>query len=202
MNGWQTSDHKLYLEYGGGSSGCNKLDSGDIKLLPEHWYHVALRLRAGLAALYIDGVVVGSRSSGEPHGVQRQRALHVGSYEGSLSLSGNISHLAVLHGAPEGAERAIMDVRSAPRAAGLVSLFTLVDASAEADGSIATDASGRHTGVYKFRVQGHSVPGLRIELVDGLGGRIVTEEMRAVSNKEGLVRREAVKAAMKHAWGR
>ena len=93
VNGWQSSDRKLYLEYGSDSSGCHKVDSGEVRLLPARWYHVALRLRIGRAALYVDGALVGSLSEGEPHGVQRRRAMHVGSYDGAYPLYGNISQL-------------------------------------------------------------------------------------------------------------
>lgn len=106
----------------------------------------------------------------------------------------------VLHGAPEGSLQAILHPTRDLK--GLVALFPLADASTETDGSPAADTTGRHSAAYKFKVRGHAVAGLRIELLDGLDGRAVTAEMRAASDKEGLVRREAVKAAMKHAWAR
>ena len=42
VNAWQQKDHKLYIEYGGLSSGCHKVDSGSLELQPKRWYHVAV----------------------------------------------------------------------------------------------------------------------------------------------------------------
>ena len=52
VNAWQTGDHRLYVEYGGDQSGCNKLDSGKVELHPSHWYHVALHLGTYTPSLY------------------------------------------------------------------------------------------------------------------------------------------------------
>jgi hypothetical protein len=42
INAWQQNDHKLYFEYGGLKSGCNKLSSLDYTFSSLTWYHVAV----------------------------------------------------------------------------------------------------------------------------------------------------------------
>ena len=90
----------------------------------------------------------------------------------------------------------LTEVRSTP---GVKFLFPLADAVEEVPNSISTEVIGGRNGVYIFPT-GTTFPGLKYPLVDGIGGRVVTTEMTAESNKLGRVRREAVKAGMAHAW--
>lgn len=127
VNAWGTNNHLLYVEYGGLNSGCHKLDSNEVQLHPEKWYHVAVYLSGSKAFLYIDGTVVSSSNSNsdsesnngnnngnnigngngngnydnsgiEGHQVQLNRPIKVGQYDnGQYPFYGNISHLAFIH---------------------------------------------------------------------------------------------------------
>lgn len=208
VNAWQQSDHKLYVEYGGTESGCHKLDSSSVELKPDRWYHVAVYTNAHYVALYIDGELVNSEEISDGHQVQRTNALFVGVYDrnGDYPFSGNISHFAVLHDlAAQHVDlsktvKEIMDVTTVSHTKNLVALYTLVDASSETPDSDAKESVGGKLGKYTFPVQRSSVPGVNIALVDGVGVRPVTEDMREESDKQGRIRRESVKAGMQHAW--
>lgn len=93
VNAWQSSDHKLYVEYGGLISGCHKLESNNIQLHKSQWYHVAVHLGGTIATLYIDGTVVGSSDNIEEHKIQSDRPLFIGRYDesGIYPFDGNIS---------------------------------------------------------------------------------------------------------------
>ena len=214
VNAWQTHDHRLYVEYGGGQSGCNKLDSSGVELHPHHWYHVALYLGPDTAALYIDGSLVsGGLAAGAlpSHNVQRERPMWVGQYDGAqYPLYGNVSHLAVVHcGADwtaatiDNAVKTMMDVHLITTIKGLHALYTLEDVVHEVSKGVAKESINSLHGVYNFpapTLKGKTVEGVGIPLVDGVGGRPVTEEMRTLSDKEGRTRREKIKEGMKHAW--
>jgi hypothetical protein len=60
VNAWETTNHKLYVEYGGLETGCHKINSNDVEICPGRWYHVAAYLGMNMASLYIDGNVVGT----------------------------------------------------------------------------------------------------------------------------------------------
>jgi hypothetical protein len=82
INAWQTHDQKLYVEYGGERSGCNKLDSGDKLLRPGQWYHAGVYLGDSDVSLFIDGVEVAHSDRMEGHLVQEHKPLSVGFYDG------------------------------------------------------------------------------------------------------------------------
>lgn len=206
VNAWQSKDHKLYIEYGGKSSGCHKVDSGSLQLQANRWYHVGLHASPRSIALYIDGEVVNSVDNTEAHEVQVANPFYVGVYGAAAEYPfyGNISSLAVLHNlAASGADPAAIVKQLQAQTTVLPSmyaLYTLTDAAAEKGNSMALDALGQHHGKYTFPLQGSSIAGVRIKLVDGVGGREVTAEMRQQSDKEARQRRESVKAGMRHAW--
>ena len=208
INAWQTNDHKMYIEYGGKTSGCHKVDSGSLEMQAKRWYHVAVYASPAEVSLFVDGAVVSSDSSEDPHQVQSQNSLYVGVYNTAAEypLYGNISQLAIVHNIAgsgrEAAEvvKASMDVRSLRDIPGLRALYPLADAAHEVPNTEATDVLKTNNGKYTFPMSSNTVRGVRIPLVDGVGGRVVTKEMRTESDREARVRRESVKQGMQHAW--
>ena len=210
VNAWQTSDHRLYVEYGGLESGCHKLDSGTVELHPEHWYHVAVHLGDDSASLFIDGTIVSKNNIGsvEKHQVQSNRPLLVGQYDDrAFPFYGNISHLAFIHchadwtaSTVEDVVKSMMDIKLVGKITGLHALYTLSDAVTETTRSVAVDTANSYNGIYTFPVSRNIHKGVTIELIDGVKGRAVTQEMKDESDRLGRVRRESVKDGMKHAW--
>lgn len=208
VNAWQQSDHKLYVEYGGTESGCHKLDSASVELKPEQWYHVAVYTNPHHVALYIDGELVNSEEISDGHQVQQENSLYIGVYDQSADypFAGNISHFAVVnelesqHTNVASTVKQMMDLSAVAHTQGLVALYTLIDASSETVNSEAQESVHNKAGKYTFPVHRSSAPGVKIGLVDGVGGRPVTDEMRVESDRQGRIRRESVKAGMKHAW--
>lgn len=209
VNAWETSNHLLYVEYGGLKSGCHKLDSNGVQLHPEQWYHVAVHLGDTAASLYIDGTIVSSSTSGiEKHEVQTDLPLRVGQYDGgTFPFFGNISHLAFVHCLPEWTDsimgnvvKSMMDLSLVGKIKGLHALYTFTDAAEGISGSPAVESVSGLNGIYHFQAAGKKYPGVPIALVDGVDGRPVTQEMRDESDKVSRVRREKVKDGMKHAW--
>ena len=209
VNAWETNNHRLYVEYGGLESGCHKLDSNGVQLHPEQWYHVAVYLGDTSAYLFIDGTVVSTSSGGTAvHQIQSNRPLRVGQYDqATFPLFGNISHLAFIHceadwssTTVEVAVKSMMDIKLVKSIKGLHALYTFNDAVAEIHSSIALDSAHALNGVYSFPIPGKSHPGVSIDLIDGVGGRLITAEMKLESDRIGRIRRESVKEGMKHAW--
>lgn len=214
VNAWQTSDHALYVEYGGSKSGCNKLDSGSVRLNKKIWYHVAVYLSRDRAMLFINGEIVNQMTSLSDAHIVSHQPMFVGRYSiaSPYSFYGNISTLAVVHLAASSESsdltetvRALQVIHTAKTVAGLRALYPLEDAAYEKPNSIAHDISQNagglsHAGKYTFSSFGSGVAGVSIPLLDGVGGREVTAEMKAQSDKEGYVRREKVKEGMQHAW--
>lgn len=209
VNAWQTSDHRLYVEYGGRESGCHKLDSSGVQLHPAQWYHVAVHLGEGTASLFIDGTIVNSNEGTvAAHEVQTERPLRVGQYDdATFPLHGNISHLAFVHCHSDwtattvgNAVKSMMDISLVKKIKGLRALYTFTDAVSEVSKSAAAESMNALDGVYYFSVRGMHHTGVPIDLIDGVNGRIVTSEMKEESDAKGRVRRESVKDAMKHAW--
>lgn len=208
VNGWQTNDHKLYVEYGGTVSGCHKIDSNGIQLHHEHWYHVAVHLSETQSTLYIDGTPVNSISGQnmKPHSVQTSRPLIVGLYGEDFPFYGNISHLAVIHYssdmiAPDSVVKSMMDIKNIKHTPGLFALYPMIDASFRKDKSQAAEVIGNRNGEYTFPAFGTVTPGVKIVLIDGVGeNRVVTSDMKAASDKLARERREKIKEGMKHAW--
>lgn len=222
VNEWETSNHELYVEYGNQLSGCNKISSNGVQLMPKKWYHVAVALVGLSAQLYIDGTIVGKAQEEQGHEVQISRAMTVGAFgKDDFPLIGNISHFAVAH--PPDLDRAEIALKKIMHIAGLSpsepdvssgssgdlkALFEFSDYSKAraslSDGSVGTtDIISGLTGSYHFPAKappGRGVAGVPIELVDGVGGRPVTPDMRAASDVLGRERREKVKEGMQFAW--
>lgn len=217
VNAWQTNDEKLYVEYGGQSSGCHKLGS-NIEMKPEKWYHVAVYLGPATVGLFIDGSVAAFASKVESHEVQRSRPLLVGQYENSeFPFLGNLSHLAIVQPTNVNQEdsatantqatltdtvKSIMNINNIMDTQGLTAMYPLIEASGQKDGSSAVDRVHGNSGAYHFPPPSSrkSFSGLKISLVDGIGGRPVTEEMKTESDVKGKEWAEAVKGAMKRTW--
>lgn len=208
VNAWQTNDHRLYVEYGGLESGCQKIDSNGIELIPEKWYHVAVFLGDHTARLYIDGSEVGSTTHIETHQLQRSRPLLIGQYDHSeFPLFGNISHFAIVHLSAQADSdsvaknvRSVMNIDEAISTPGIYALYTMEDAASEMPNSVCLDSVGGHSGTYVFPAVGKVVSGVKQSLVDGVGGRPVTAEMQALSDKLGHERKAKIKDGMKFAW--
>jgi hypothetical protein len=183
VNAWETKNHKLYVEYGGLQSGCNKISSNDVEIHPGKWYHVAVYLSMNMAFLYIDGNVVGTSNGIENHQVQNSRPLLVGQYDNALyPLYGNISHLAVIRSPSDwtdknanDAVKMMMDINTVRSIKGLQALYPFTDTSIS---TIARDTIGDHHGTYIFPIPGTMHPGISIELFDGVGVRPVTPLMK------------------------
>lgn len=225
VNAWQTKDHKLYVEYGGSSSGCHKISCDSCELSTDRWYHVALYAGQLQSILYLDGQEISSLdhlTSEEAHSPQHN-ILTVGQYgKGIYPLFGNISHLVVMYDLePDIAREALstivkttMDISKtldwSKSLSQLVAVFPFTDAIEEIPDSSAiniisviSNLRGSESmigGKYTFPVGGSMIAGVSIALIDGVNGREVTDEMRQRSDEQGRKRREAIKAGMKHAW--
>lgn len=213
VNSWGQSDHKLHVEYGGGHTGCNKVDSGSDTLVSKRWYHVAVALIDSSVHLFIDGKVVQSSLGAQKHYVQRKQPLTVGQYAGGeYSLAGNLSSLAIahFHGAADhsGVGAIVNDMMklsvfvSGAHMPQLKAFFPLTDAVLEIASSRASEYVAGNHGTYHFPlVKGVRVGGIQIPLQDGVNGRPVTSAMKAESQALGKTRRETIKGAMKFVWG-
>lgn len=63
VNGWQTGDRRLYLEFGSTYSGCHKLVSDEGFVFPsQQWTHVTVVLQKDMLALFVNGVQVAHSS--------------------------------------------------------------------------------------------------------------------------------------------
>jgi hypothetical protein len=208
VNEWQTSDHKLYVEYGNDHSGCNKVSSGDVTLEDGKWYHVAVAFTGNHAELYLDGIQIGS-STGS-HNVQHNRPIQLGQYgNNEYPLLGNISHFSVAQATDTSSAAAsvksmtnihmIKDYSNLDSRDNIRALFTLHDVARK--GATNADVIGRLPGKLRLSPGAKSVKGVKIKLVDGLeNGRMVTEEMKKESDLLGRTRREHVKAGMQRSW--
>lgn len=211
VNSWQSSDHRIFVEYGGKQSGCHKIDSGTATLKTGQWYHVAFALLNTASYLFIDGNLVAQITSMDPHYVQMQQPLVVGQYEGgSYTFHGNISHLIIVHPPADPSKEELLqtvkflmqsDSKDMLAIRGLKAVYPLRDADREIQGSRAKDFVRGNDGTYHFSVvRGIHFEGVDIPLVDAVNGRPVTEEMKAQSYKSGMERREIIKASMKFVW--
>ncbi len=212
VNGWGTSDHKLYVEYGATGSGCMKLDSGTFLIEAETWYYVAVSFdsNANTVDLYINNNLV-SQQRDSFHQVQTHRPFTLGQYgNGEFNLGGKMSHFAVLHPLEPFNAHVVDLLMTLPLQAdakafnlpGLVSYYTLRDDKI-AHAAAALDSVGTSHGVYSVIVEPtyDTVDGLGIKLINGVGdNRVVTQEMLEQSDKQGRERRESIKDGMTHAW--
>lgn len=219
VNGWQTSDMKLYLEYGGKNSGCYKIDSGLTVLQQSKWYQVALSFTSDFARIFIDGRVVGqSAENTELHSIQTRNPLIIGRYEsGEYSFQGNISNVLVVSDPPDDEIELFRMVQESTQITmtnynefskfssnyHLQAFFPLSDATSEEPDSIAVDYSTLdHHGQYHFpnHVNGVNINGVKITLIDGLS----TSPHKSIdiekSKQLGLERKEIIKNSMKTVW--
>ena len=226
VNGWETSDHKLYLEYGSEESGCHKLDSGDYTFdtaarVGGMWTHVAAVMQNGYSALYVNGASVqrSAEAALPPHKVNNG-PFTVGVYDTSYPFHGNISHFSVVALPTEQDEHQIgaivqklMGMASGGTSPeGLVASYPLKEASLglESNGAVAVDAQNAHHGSYRFpKAHAQISFGLKVPLLDGLdqltpprgpNGEGVTAEMIKKSDAQGRSRRDAIRLAMQGVW--
>jgi len=206
VNAWDTNDHKLYVEYGGVNSGCNKLNSIEVTINSDQWYHVAAYFSSSTTQLFIDGNKVNSEDVKDPHVVQSGRPFIVGRFDtasDSFPFFGNISYLSFVKSPKEPISTTVknmMDVSNIKDTPNLYALYKFTDTAGEVNDSPSLDTIGKKHGKYAFRVQGFTAEGVKFSLIDGIGNRPITDEMKKESDKLGRQQREKVKAAMKFAW--
>ena len=86
INGWQTSDHQIYTEFGNSRSGCNKVHTEGLQLQMQKWYHLAVLHTDTDVVIYVDGKVIISKSlealDTEGHSKQSSRKFMIGQFEG------------------------------------------------------------------------------------------------------------------------
>lgn len=204
VNAWQQPDHKVYLEYGALLSGCHKLDSKSVTLLPERWYHVAALFGVTEVALFIDGAEVNREQINDPHIPQASNALLVGHYASSADTSyplyGNISALAVVHTAEATVAivQALQEQQTARTVAGIKAFYPLNDIN-PADPIVHDVVGSRHARV-ELPLTGQRMTGVPVTLVDGRTVRTITDVMKADSDRLGRERRVKVREGMRHAW--
>jgi hypothetical protein len=213
VNAWQTRDQKLYVEYGGPTSGCNKLDSGSYVLQPKVWYHVAAYFGDHVASLYINGEEIASSTNLEGHVVQTLKPMLIGQYDGNqFPFSGNINYFTVVHSAVDHTDqrlnvvRAIMDVNNAGTTTiqNLAALYPLTDSAQwKKNRNVAYNSVGKDHG--KFIIPdvpvAKRVDGVSYNLVDGTSEEPITDEMRRESDERGRAHAKEIVEGMKHAWG-
>lgn len=207
VNEWETSNQILYVEYGSLLSGCEKVSSGSVKILPNMWHHVAVTFIQDSAVLYLDGAEVGRREN-SAHVVQDTSPMIVGHYdaEGSFALFGNVSHFAVVHGATSddlhgpSIVRDLMDPRKVLGVPHLHALFTFREASSEDPNTVPVDAMKRSRGKYTFSNRGKLITGLKVHLRDGTNCDPLTEADLQESDRLARERRTSVKEGMQHSW--
>ena len=89
INGWQTSDHQVYSEFGNEASGCNKVHTEGLALQLLKWFHVAVLHTNTDVVIYVDGRVVASQSLAAAglsgHVRQTGRKFMIGQFEGGSS---------------------------------------------------------------------------------------------------------------------
>ena len=211
VNAWQQRDHKLYTEFGGTLSGCHKVDSGSLILGSGKWYHVAVYSNDAQTDLYVDGELAGSTKFDEGHQVQTENPLVIGAFtaDGEYPFHGNISRVAIIHDVANLgvdvttiiksiAEADDQTIKSVP---GIHAFYPLIDAAYGQSDSPCAEVINKRHGRYVLPFSGStSIPGVKIPLLDGIGIRPVTDEMRKKSDDEARERRESVKNGMKHAW--
>lgn len=228
VNNWQDGDRRLYVEYGTLISGCSKIDSKEIILGDEKWYHVAVHFSIHTIALYIDGVLVNSidASENDIHQKQVDNPMLIGIYDsnGQWPLDGYISNFVIIHNAEsldKGVDVLVNELSN------MMSLFDIkaiayayyplnikidrlkakeIDSSSSSSPIVAaTDMingnNGEYTTLLPLLSSASSFNGIKIKLVDGLDkDRIITEAMKIESDRLGRERRENIKDGMKHAW--
>eukprot|EP00607_Mallomonas_marina_P010390 CAMPEP_0182422000 /NCGR_PEP_ID=MMETSP1167-20130531/7594_1 /TAXON_ID=2988 /ORGANISM="Mallomonas Sp, Strain CCMP3275" /LENGTH=874 /DNA_ID=CAMNT_0024599693 /DNA_START=38 /DNA_END=2662 /DNA_ORIENTATION=+ len=204
VNAWETKDHQLYVEYGGEGSGCYKINSKGIQLIPGRWYHVALSFLERTVSLFIDGSKVNELEDVQPHEVQTKHQLSVGHFFEGYHLHGNVSHLAVVHTEPGAAVtdivRYVMCVDKIKKIPGLFALYPLNDVGGQVTNSKARDIVGSNDGSYSFPEKTRFSEGLPFPMVDGTNGLIPDPQEQIKSDELGKVRKDKIKEAMQHAW--
>jgi hypothetical protein len=206
VNGWQTKDHKLYIEYGGSTSGCQKVSS-ESEISLGRWTHVASYLTPSSAALFINGEIATSQSIQDPHIVQLANPVRFGQYstEAPYPFFGNLSHFVVSHEYYQtdalavlikslSNEKTAMEAIKNPEN----KLFAYYPFDYHKKEKFAKDELHGNHGTYLCL--GGNAEGLKIPIVDGVDGRPVTDEMKAESDRQGQIRKEKIKDGMKHVW--
>eukprot|EP01035_Chromulina_nebulosa_P020176 gene20176-26192_t len=211
VNAWQSNDMKLYAEYGGLSSGCNKIDSGDIKLVTKEWHHVVLSLSLTGGYLFVNNELVGAANDNlERHQVQHNRNLLIGIYDnGEYPFRGNISHVAIVHPLNNYDTEQLHNVISSLmnpdkiiNVPGLAAYYPLKEAVNAKLDDLATDTVFSNHGKYKIskHITGHQVAGVPFKLVDGTIDREITEDLINESNNLGKLHAEEIRDTTAKLW--
>jgi hypothetical protein len=222
INGWQSHDHRLYLEYGGTNSGCNKVvseESFSSSFSLGKWYHIASYISETLIVLWINGEVVAKKEGTdivEPHNPQYHNPMLFGQYatgEGSTPyvLYGNLSEFIFLHTDGLRSQTDVISLTTLVQSlqkkeylsseslkATFYAYYPFTDYKVKA-GKVAKDLI--HSNNAAYICQGGNIAlGDLSSLNDGVNDREVTPEMIKESNQLGYARREKIKEGMRHVW--
>lgn len=211
VNGWQTSDHKLYLEFGDSSSGCHKINSGSLILENDRWYHVAAAFIPDHAFLFVNGHIVGEASNSDSrHGIQSQNEVLLGQYSGGeYPLLGNLSHVSFYDGSSLSSSDSITSLVSSiifdPDAtnfpdAKLIAHFPLLEPDKRSQKRVTEVHNGQH-GRYILPAVGSIVAGISVPLISGIdrADPPTLEELKS-SDDEARQRSSIIRSRMKDVW--
>ncbi|CAN0170907.1 unnamed protein product, partial [Ascophyllum nodosum] len=225
VNEWESDDGKLWLEWGDGANGCQKINSG--KQLPmREWVHVGFRIGGHdneieanrEAALFVNGEQVACTEASRRPGSREDFA--IGAFpKGDFSFEGRISAVAVFESVLTGEQ-----VRQIAELANRTKTQRLGDAISESEAksdnllvALQLDEAAKTKAIIKDGTEAeqdipwaraspgvyhgmYEPPKVDDSLKDGIGTSTITEEMRQESDELGRKRAEEVKGAMRHAW--
>eukprot|EP00752_Nemacystus_decipiens_P015936 g14242.t1 len=226
VNEWNKKDGQLWLEWGDGARGCQKIHSKK-KVPVGRWVHVAARIDGaqGQVSILMDGDVVelegtlGESEEGSRRPGSRED-FSIGAFaNGDFPFDGRIGAVTVYASALTNtqiaelarlsADHPIKDAVAGPLVSAehhtllvALQLDEAADAKNEKDGTVAWHANhlgGHDVGVYHF-MHMQEPPKVDEHLKDGISTTPVTEAMRAESDRVGRERAVKVKEAMQHAW--
>ncbi|CAN0083356.1 unnamed protein product [Scytosiphon promiscuus] len=221
VNEWNKKDGQLWLEWGDGAIGCQKLHS-DVKVPVGRWVHLAAKFDSdgedgsGRVSIYMDGDLMASQEGSRRPGSREEFA--IGAFaNGDFPFDGRIGAVTVFRTALEDTQIQDLAKKSATSSIGdtlnewplagelsnvLVALQLDETWQKEKDGAVAVPAAGAadiDSGVYHF-MHMQEPPKVDEKLKDGITTFEVTHEMREESDRLGRERAVKVKEAMQHAW--
>ncbi|CAM9566441.1 unnamed protein product [Pylaiella littoralis] len=217
INEWNRKDGQLWLEWGDGATGCQKLHS-DKKVPVGRWVHVAARIDSGSnqVSIFMDGELLKSAEGSRRPGSREEFSM--GAFaNGDFPFDGRIAAVTVFGSALNDSQikelaelsavsrlEAVVDEPSlsVERSNLLMALQLDETVEKEKDGVAAKHLNGREggpDGTYHF-MHMQEPPEVDENLKDGITIIEVTQEMRDKSDHDGRERAAKVKEAMQHAW--
>eukprot|EP00903_Cladosiphon_okamuranus_P020635 g18945.t1 len=226
VNEWNKKDGQLWLEWGDGARGCQKIHS-EKKVPVGRWVHVAARIDGtnGQVSIFMDGEVVQLAGGlGDSHDGSRRPGSRedfaIGAFSnGDFPFDGRIGAVTVFASALTNtqiaevarlsADHLIKDAVAGPLVSAekhhllvALQLDEAAEPEKEKDGAVAwhnNGGDGHDGGIYHF-MHMQEPPKVDENLKDGISTTPVTDEMRAKSDRVGRERAIKVKEAMQHAW--